>query len=126
MADKRVGHDFERQCREGLLDGSAPQNRFVVFGVDAFHGGHIHRRGEIIHDGVEQRLNALVLERGAGKHGHDLHRQRGLADGLPHLLHSQRFAIQILVHQFVVMLGDVLDYLVAVVFVKLLVDGRTL
>ena len=36
-----------------------------AFGSSPVIGGHVERRREVIHDGVEQRLHALVLERRA-------------------------------------------------------------
>src|SRR5215469_7605830 len=126
VADKRVGHDFERKRGKRLIVGRTPQNRVVILGIDAFDGGNIHGRREIIDDGVEQWLNALVLERGASQHRNDFHRQSRFADGLPHLFDGERFAVQVFVHQLVVVLGDVLDHFAAVVFVKLFVDGGAL
>jgi len=44
--------------------------------------------------------------------------------GLAHLIDSQRHAVQILVNEFVVVLGDVFQNFIAVIVVELLVDSR--
>src|SRR5208337_2219561 len=92
----------------------------------AFQRRHIEGRRQVINDGIEKRLNALVLERGARQHRNDFHRQGGLADGLAHFLDGKISFGQILVQHLIVVLGDVLDDLGAVVVVKLLVNGGTL
>jgi hypothetical protein len=38
----------------------------------ADHRRHVERRGQVVDDRVEHRLDALVLERRAGQDGHDL------------------------------------------------------
>src|SRR4030088_3218427 len=43
-------------------------------------GGAVARRGKIVHDGVEQRLHALVLEGRAAQHRKERAGQHGLAD----------------------------------------------
>src|SRR5215472_5208350 len=126
MADERVGHDFEGQRGERLIVGSAAKNRLFGVGINAFDRRNIEGRRQIVDDRIEQRLNALVLEGRAGQHGDDFHRQGGLADGLAHLLERERAGIQILVENFVVVLGDVFDDLGAVIVVELLVDSGTL
>ncbi len=84
LADERVGHDLEGQRREGLrLVGRA--RRRAAFGLaadrlDALHGRHVERRGQVVDDRVEQRLHALVLERGPAQHGREGDRERGLAN----------------------------------------------
>ena len=125
MADKRVGHDFEGQRGERRVVGSAAQFHFFGIGVGAFQWRHVHRRRQKINDSIEQRLNALILERRAGQHRHNFQRQRGFANGLPHFLNTERAFVQILVDHFVVVFGDVLDDLVAMLFVECLINRGT-
>ncbi len=40
----------------------------LVFGVDALDRADVERRRQVVDDRVEQRLHALVLERGAAEH----------------------------------------------------------
>src|SRR5467141_1495212 len=125
MPDEWVRHDFERQGRKGLIVPGQAQLAFVILRVHALQWSDIHRGRQIIDNGIEQRLNPLVLERGACQHRHDFQRQRRFTDRLAHLLHGQRHFVQILVDHFIVVLGDVLNDFLAMVVVKLLVDRRT-
>ena len=83
-----VVDDLERQAgeRRGRVGRDHPA---VV--VDAlFHAflgrhldaGHVDRAGQVVQHGVQQRLHALVLERGAAQHGPELAGDRALLDAL--------------------------------------------
>src|SRR5579883_576562 len=122
VADKRVGHDFEGQGGERLVIRGTTEFGLVIAGVNAFDGRNIEGRREVIHDGIEERLNAFVLEGGAGKHRHNLHRQGRFADGLAHLFERKGAFAQILVENLVIMFGDVFDHFVAVILVEFLVN----
>src|SRR5712675_1986916 len=126
MPDEWVGHDFESQRRKWLAVGGAAQLGLVVIRVGALDRRHVYRRRQIINYRVEQRLNALVLERRTGQHGHNLQGECRLANRLAHFFQRQRFAIQIFVDQLIVVFGDIFDHLVAVLFVEFLVNGRAL
>src|SRR5712692_7308133 len=126
VPDERVRHDLEGEGRERLVISGAAQYAFVVRRICAFDRRYIHRGRQVIDHGIKQRLDAFVLEGGTGEHRHDLQIQRRLANRLAHFFQRQRLFAQILVDHFVVMLGDELDHLFAMVLVKLLVDGRTL
>ena len=52
----------------------------VALVVGALDRGHVERRRQIVDDGVEQRLHALVLEGGAAQHRIEGAGQHGLAD----------------------------------------------
>ena len=57
----------------------------------------IQWRGHVIHDGVEQRLYALILERGAGHDRGEGKGQGALADALLKLFDGRSVALQIVV-----------------------------
>src|SRR5258708_3552371 len=78
-ADERVVHDLERQQSQRLAV-VRKTNDFVAVFIEALDGGHVDRRRQIIHDRVEQRLNALVPERRAAQHREERAGQHGLAD----------------------------------------------
>src|SRR5712671_6447458 len=126
MPDERVGHDFESQRRKRLIVSGAAQFGFVVIWIGAFHRRHIDRRRQIIDHRIEQWLNALILECGAGQNRHNLQGECRLANRLAHFFQRQRFAIQIFVDQLIVVFGDIFDHLVAVLFVEFLVNGCAL
>ena len=52
----------------------------LPFMIDALHRRHVDRRRQVIDDGVEQRLHAFVLERGAAQHREELAFNGRLAD----------------------------------------------
>src|SRR5258705_66717 len=62
MPDEWVRHDFERQGRKGLIVPGQAQLAFVILRVHALHWRNIHRGRQIIDNGIEQRLNHLVLQ----------------------------------------------------------------
>ena len=79
-ADKRVGHDLEGQRGKGLLVRGVPHDRLVRAHLDAFDRRHVGRRRQVIDNGVEQRLDALVLEGRAAQYRHKGRGDRPLAD----------------------------------------------
>src|SRR5579864_1917649 len=124
VSDEGIGHDFESQRGKRGIVRSAAQYHFIVLGVNAFERRHIHRGRQVIDYRVEQRLDALVFESRARQHGNDLQQQCGFADRFAHLFDRQGAFGQILVDDFVVVLGDVVNHFAAVLFVELLIDGR--
>src|ERR1700728_171464 len=86
LADVRVGHDLEGERGKGLgVVGVALDLRFLAIALDRFGANdrrHVKRRGQVVDDGVEQWLHALVLERGAAQNRSQLGREGGLADRL--------------------------------------------
>lgn len=60
---------------------------------NALDGVDLYGRGHVVHHRVEQGLHALVLERGAGKHGHEHVGQGSNADALLERLHRRLFAL---------------------------------
>jgi len=60
----------------------------------------------VVDDGVEQRLHALVLEGGAGEHGHEGVVQGPLADALLEVLDGRLLALKVGHHDVVVLLDD--------------------
>ena len=77
-----------------------------MVGVDALNRRLVERAGQVIDDGVEQRLNALVLEGASANDREDLQIDGGLADAGLQFFHRWRFAFQKLFQQHVVGLGD--------------------
>ena len=106
-----IGHDLERQRREGLLIIGLPVALVLLgqlrlglgqaterLGLDALDRGHVHRRWQVTHHRVEQGLHALVLERRATQHGHDRKLQRRLSDPGVKLLGGDLFTLEELHH----------------------------
>ena len=110
LAHEGVGHDLEGDGRKGLIVVGMPTDRGAVLGVDAFYRGNVQRRRQVVDHGVEQHLDALVLERRAAEHRSEIDLQRGLPDGGLETLHRDFFALQIIHHQMVVAFGQRLDH----------------
>ncbi len=72
---------------------------------------HVQRRREEVHHGVEHELHALVLERGSAEHRHALVRQGGLSDGPAHLLDGGLLLVDELLHERLVVVGELLEEL---------------
>ena len=83
LADERVGHDLEGERGERLGVVGVAGGRAVLLaahGLEALDRRHVERARQVGEHGVEQRLDALVLERGAAQHGRELDLERRLAD----------------------------------------------
>ena len=126
MADVRVGHDLERQRGKRLIVRRTPQHRLFGIGIHALDRRNVQWRRQIIDHRIEQRLHALVLERRAGHHRHKLQRNGRLAQRGAQFRRFQFVLIEILREDGVVVLGDIFDYLVAMLFVELRSQRRGL
>ena len=114
LAHKRVGGNFERQRREGRVVRRRAALLLFRVGVHALDVLNVRRGGHVVHNGVQQLLHALVLVGRAAGDGHDGVGNGLLADGRLHLGHGKLFAVEVLHHQFLVVLGNGLDELVMV------------
>jgi hypothetical protein len=65
----REGLQFEGERAEGLVDAGSARDRRARRGIEALDGGRVERRGQPLHHGVEQRLDADVLLRDAAQDG---------------------------------------------------------
>lgn len=121
----RVAGDLEGQRRERLGRVGVPlDDLLLVADRVALEGRDVGRRREVGDDRVEQGLHALVLERGATQDRVDGAGQRRAADGRDQLLLGGLSALQVELHQLVVVLGDRLDEAVTPLTGGLGVVGR--
>src|SRR5580704_7054837 len=121
VPNERVGHDLECQGRKRLVIARASQHHFII-GGRALDRRNIERRRQVIDHRIQQRLNALVLERGAGQYGNQFQGNRRAANGSAQLIGRDFFAVQEFFHQRIVMLGNVFHRLFAMLFVIVLVQ----
>src|SRR5699024_2677716 len=107
----RVGGDLEGQRGKRRIFGGLPVvfDR-GVFGVVARDRSDVQRGRQVADDRIQQRLDALVLERGAAHDRHELGPDRGAANGAFHLLNADIGAVQIQFGEFVVGVGQLLDH----------------
>ena len=113
--EEGVRHDLERESREGLVAvGVTQDDGLFVLRVVRLDGGHVQRRREVVHDRVEHRLHAAVLERRAAEHGVDLRVDGQLADRGLDLGDREGLAAEVLLEKLLVGLGDGLEQDLAV------------
>ena len=113
LADERVGGDLERERAERLVVVDRADDLRAGLRVDADHRRDVERRRQVVDDRVEHRLDALVPERRAGQDRDDLGGQRAEAQAALDLGDRQLLALEVLVGELVVHLGDGLDHRVA-------------
>ena len=119
VADERVGRDLERQRRRTARRRAAGRVAFASsFSRMPLIGGISDGRRQVIDDRVEHGLHALVLERGAAQHRHDLARERARAQAALDLVLGRAPALEVLLHQLFVGLGRRLDELLAPVLAR--------
>ena len=118
-----IGHDLEDEGRERRVLGGGARDLVLGLRVGALDGGDVERARQVVDDRVEQRLHALVLERGAEQHGRDRVGERpGAERAADHLRRNRRLVLEVGLHQLVVVLRDRVDERV----VRLLGGGREL
>src|SRR5215471_17022549 len=110
LAQVLVGHDLEGQRRERLLRVGVPLDRLplVAYRV-ALDGRDVQRARQVVDDGVEHGLHALVLERRAAQHRGERAGDRRPADRGDELLLGGLSALEVQLHHLVVILGDGLE-----------------
>ena len=117
LADEGVGHDLEGQRGErGRVVGRADDLARLVLpadGLQAVHRRDVERAGQVVQDGVEQRLDALVLERRATEDRGELELERGLADRALEQLDRDLGVLEDELDELVVVVGDLLDEVLA-------------
>ena len=114
LADIRVGGDLEGQSGEGSLVGSGTEVLFLGLGVHALDALLIQGAGHIVHNRVQQLLNALVLVGSTADNGNHLVGDGGPADDGLDLLDGDLLALQVLHGQVVVQSGDGVQQLLVV------------
>ena len=127
LADERIGHDLEGERRERRIRIGRPLVLALGLRVDALHRRHVERARQVVDDGVEQQLDALVLEGGAEQHRRDLVGERAGADGAAdHVRRHRGLVLDVRLEHLVVEVRDRVDQLV-VVLLRLLGElGRDL
>ena len=112
-ADERIGHDLEGKRGQRRVVARRQRDRLVGAHLDALDVGHVDRRRQVVDDGVEHGLHALVLERRAAQHRHEGVGDRALADALDQRVVVGLLAGQVLLERDIVLLDGHLEHLVA-------------
>ena len=113
VTDVLVGHQLEHERAEGLVVVGLAQHRFLGLRVHALNRRHVERRRQVVDDGVEQRLHALVLERRPAQHRNELQPQGGRAQRLAQVIGGNVFPIEVAGGDLVVAVGDRLHHRLA-------------
>ena len=107
-------------AENGASSEAARSASALVLGSMPAHRRNVERARQVVDDRVEQRLDALVLERRAEQHRRELARERRLAQRAPDLVGGDRVLVEdVGLEQLVVEVRDRVDQLV-VVLVRLL------
>ena len=116
LADEGVGRDLEGERRERLGVVGVAHGRAVLLaldGLEALDRRHVERARQEVDDRVEQRLDALVLERRAAQHRRQLDLERRLADRRDQELRRDLGLLEDQLDELVVVVGDLLEQVLA-------------
>ena len=105
---------LKREQRQRRVVLRLADDVFIVVGIDAVNRRHVERARQIINHRVEQRLHALVLERGAAQHGKKRAGDYGLTDELFDRGLVGHLALEVGCGCLIVELARSLNHLVAV------------
>src|SRR5215210_5811646 len=114
LAQVLVGLDLEGQRGERLVLVGVPEDLGLAVERGADDRLDVQRAGQVVGDGVEHGLHALVLERRAGDDRVDLTGDRGLADRGLDRVDRDVLAAEVGLHDRVVEVRDALEELLAV------------
>ncbi len=67
-----VHHDLESESTKGFIIARSPLLSLVRTWIDALNRGDIEWRREIIHDGIQERLNSLIFQSGPAHNGNQV------------------------------------------------------
>ena len=94
FADERIAPEFERKRAELAVVVRNNLDGFAVIGVLAFGGRNVERAGEVVHDRIDEQLNALVFKGGSADHGNEAVGDGLAADGGLEILNGNRFFLE--------------------------------
>src|SRR5699024_3002571 len=127
LAEERVNGDLERQSGERLVAGRlAVALNLAVLRVKALDRADVHRVRQVVDDGVQDRLDALVLVGGTTEDRVCLAVAGEVTDLLRDLVDGDLLAGEVALHELFIGLRDSLDELLAVLLSLLLQVGRDL
>ena len=113
--DERVGHDLERQRRHRCIVARRQRDRLIGAHLHALDVFDVGRRRQVVHDGIEHGLHALVLEGRAAQDRHERIVDRALADALDQRRVVGLLTVEELLHGIVILLDGHIEQLGAVV-----------
>ncbi len=125
LAIERVGRDLEDQGRERIIGGRlAIDLDGFVLRIETDDGRNVLRARQVVDDGVQHRLNTLVLEGGAAEHRVGFTVNGELTDAATDLVLSQFAGLEILLKQLFVGFCDLVEQLCTILLGLVLQVGR--
>ena len=116
LADVRIGHNLECQRGERLLIAGRTVVLLASVGIHALDGRNVRRSGHVVNHSIQQGLNALVAIGSAADHRHHVAGNGSLADDLLDILFGDILTAEVLLHEFVILLGASLQQFLAIFF----------
>ncbi len=117
FAHIRVGCDLESKRSKRLVVGGGTLLLFLGIRVNTLDVGDVHRGGHEVHNRIQQGLHALVFIGSTAADGNHSVGNGRFANRTLDLLYGEFLALQVLLHQGLVGLSDMLDQL-GVVFLR--------
>ena len=106
-----IANDLERQRGERLVLVRLALDDLLAVQAGALRRRDVERARQVVDDGVEHGLHALVLERRAAQDRDEAERQRALAQTEADLVLGERLVVEVLLHQRLVLAGDEVEQL---------------
>ena len=110
LTDERVCRNLKRKRGKRLVIGGVTDIVLLRIGIHALDSRNVRRRGHIVHDRVQKFLNTLVFVGSTAGHRHHRVVDGRLADAVLDLIDRNVLAHEILIHDVVVLLGNMLDH----------------
>ena len=116
MPTKGSDITLKTSAENGASIDGRPRQLLLGLRIDALDGRHVERARQVVDDGVEERLDTLVLEGGPEQHGRDRARERARAErATDHLGRHRLLVEEVRLHELVVELRDRVDEQVVMV-----------
>ena len=110
LAIERVRRDLEHKGRERVVHGGLAVDLDGFIGrIEADDGRNVLRARQIVNNGIEHRLHALVLEGGTAEHRISLAGDGELTDGATNLLLREVAVLEILLEQLLIGLRNLIE-----------------
>ena len=106
LAHERIRRDLERKSGKRLFVRRLSLLFFARSRIDTLDVIDVERGREIIDDGVQKELNALVFIAGTAENGRNSHGDGRLAEALFEVFDREVAVLKIFFHQLVVLLGN--------------------
>ena len=119
LTDERIAHDLECQCGERLFVRSVTLCLSAIF-QRSLDGRNIQRGRQVVHNGIQHHLHAFVLVRRSAQNREEVTGADCDAQHALDLFNRRLFAFQHHHHEVFIVICEVLDQLLTVLFAQIL------